>query len=276
MNVSRQHFRRVLRSTRGLTLPVTYLILFASLITLISATYSFAVVKIGERADTLRAIVAKQNMLLLNAAVQEVAWSHGASKTVYMDDCGGTFEIEVNSRLLSVNVSDEQNFTVAIFRNYIGRVLYQYDAQGLIYENGFLKGDQEPIENSSSSTMTQFYVDSLDSRQLILAYRPSVSVAVTGTVNGKPLNLIRIYIISLNLSQSLVLSEKFHLAVTSANVSRDSDQWEFNNSIASLRVKASIDQTSGEVEVPIVSSADGAVVKVEVVLCSIKIQRPEV
>ncbi len=274
--MSRRLFRGFLRSARALTLPVTYLILFASLITLISATYSFAIVKISERADTLRATVAKQNMQLLDSAVQEVAWSHGASKTVYMDDCGGTFETEADSRLLSLNISDEQNFTAAIFRNHLGRVLYQYDAQGLIYENDFLKGDQKPIENSSSSTMTQLYVDTLDSRQLVLAYRPSVSVAVTGTVNGKPLNLVRIYIISLNLSETLVLSEKFHLTVTSANVSRDADQWEFNNSIASLIVEASIDQTSGEVELPIVSSAEGAVVQAEVVLCSIKIQRPEV
>ena len=272
----RKQLHRFLSSGRALALPVTYLILFASLVTLISVTYSFAVVKIGERADTLKAIVAKQNMQLLDAAVQEVAWSYGASKTVYMDDCGGTFRTEINARLLSINVTDEHNFSTAIFNSRVGRVLYEFDTTGLIYENDFVRGDSKTIGNASSSTTTQLHVDVHDYRQLILAYRPTISVSVAGVVNGKPLNLIRVYIISLNESQSLVLAEKFQLKTSSLNVSKTSNQWEFNESISSLTVGAFLDQTSGTVDVPISSNVDGAVVNAEVVLCSVKIQEPEV
>ena len=255
---------------------MTYLILFASLITLISVTYSFAVVKIGERADSLKATVAKQNMQLLDAAVQEVAWSYGASKTVHMDDCGGTFRTEINARLLSINITDEHSFSTAIFNSHVGRVLYEFDTTGLVYENDFVKGDPQVIGNASSFTTTQLHVDVHDYRQLILAYRPTVSVSVAGVVNGKPLNLIRVYVINLNASQSLVLAEKFQLKVSSLNVSRISNQWEFNESIASLTVEAFLDQNSGTVDVPISSSVDGAVVNAEVVLCSARIQEPEV
>lgn len=266
----------MMKSGRALTLPVTYLILFASLVTLISVTYSFAVVKISERAGTLKATVAKQNMQLLDATVQEVAWSYGASKTVYMDDCGGTFRTEVNARMLSINVTDEHGFNTAIFNSYVGRALYEFDITGLVYENDFLKGDPKAIGNSNTSTTTQLYVDIHDYRQLILAYRPTISATVAGTVNGKPLNLIRIYLISLNESQGLVLAEKFHLKISSLNISRTLNQWEFNESITSLTVEASLDQTSGTVDVPVSSSVDGAVVNAEVVLCSVRIQEPEV
>jgi hypothetical protein len=276
VNVHRRSFHRLRKSRRALTLPVTYLILFASLVTLISVTYSFAVVKIGERAGTLKATIAKQNMQLLDAAVQDVAWSYGASKTVYMDDCGGTFRIEVNTRLLTINVTDEQGFNTLIFSSHVGRAIYEFDTVGLVYENDFVRGNPEVIANASSSTVTQLYANPHDYRQLILAYRPTVSDAVVGGVSGKPLNLIRIYVITLNESQNLVLAEKFHLRISSIDVSRISNQWEFNESVASLTVTASLDQTSGTVVVPISSTSEGAVVNAEVVLCSVKIEEPEV
>jgi hypothetical protein len=274
--MQRSSFHKLMKSRRALALPVTYLILFASLVTLISVTYSFAVVKIGERATNLKAAVAKQNMQLLDAAVQEVAWSYGASKTVYMDDCGGTFRIEVNAKLVTIDITDENSFHASIFNSHVGKALYDFDTTALIYENDFVRGDPEMIANASSSTTTQLYVDSHDYRHLILDYRPIVSITVAGTVNGKPLNLVRVYVINLNESQALALSEKFHLRISSLSVSRTSNQWEFNESIASLTITASIDQSSGTVHVPISSTTEGAVVNVEVVLCSIKIQEPEV
>jgi len=274
--MQRSSFHKLMKSRRALALPVTYLILFASLVALISVTYSFAVVKIGERATNLKAAVAKQNMQLLDAAVQEVAWSYGASKTIYMDDCGGTFRIDTNAKFIIISITDEGGFHASIFNSHVGKALYDFDTTALIYEKDFVRGDPETIANASSSTTTQLYVDSHDYRHLILDYRPIISVTVAGTANGKPLNLIRVYVINLNESQTLALSEKFHLTISSLSVSRISSQWEFNESIASLSIAASIDQSSGTVHVPISSTAEGAVVNVEVVLCSIKIQEPEV
>lgn len=274
--MQRKLFQKLGKSKRALTLPVTYLILFASLVTLISVTYSFAVVKIGERADNLKAVVAKQNMELLDTAVQEVAWSYGGSKSVYLDDCGGTFRTEINTNTLTINIEDGNSFNDTIFNDQVGSVRYEFDTTGLTYESDFLRGSPEAIANASLATTTQLYVDSLDHRQLILAYRPVVSAAVAGTANGKPLNLVRLYIISLNDSQTLVLSEKFHLRISSLSVSRILNQWEFNETIASLRIAATLGQTSNTIDVPISSVGYGAVVNTEVVLCRIRIQEPEV
>ncbi|MCK4439634.1 hypothetical protein KAU85_01495, partial [Candidatus Bathyarchaeota archaeon] len=251
-------------------------ILFASLIAIISVTYSFAVVKISARGALLKASVAKQNMQVLDNAVRSVAWSSGASKVVYMDDCGGVFQVQPTAKNLVINFTDKQSFYDVVFNSSIGKVFYKLEPSEFSYEGLFIRGDNRAIINQSSFTMTQLYViTGDDAKELVLCYRPAATVAVIRANNGKPQNLIRIYIVNLNSSQNLMFRQKFYLKVTSVNFKTVTRQYEFNQSVTSLALEVVFDGTLNTVWLPISSNAEGAVVNLEIVVCSIRIQRLE-
>jgi hypothetical protein len=268
---------RFLWSKRALAIPVTYLILFASLMAIISVTYSVAIVKISARGAFLKASVAKQNMQALDDAVRSVAWSFGASQSVFMEDCGATFKIEPTAQSLIINITDEQTFSQIVFNGSIGKVFYELEPSEIYYDGTFLRGDERPIINTSSSTISQLYVTlGNEAKTLVLCYRPQATVAVIGSVDGKPLNLIRINILNINSSQTLTLREKFYLKVASLNVTTIQSQNVFNYAISSLALKVTFDGNSGTVWLPISSSSEGALVNIEVTVCNLKISRAEV
>ena len=272
-----KQLRKFLQSKKALAIPVTYLILFASLIVIISVTYSFAVVKISARGALLKASIAKQNMQILDDAVRSVAWSFGASKVVYMDNCGGTFHTEQTAKNLVLNFTDEQSFYDIVFNSSVGKAFYELEPSEFNYEGFYIRGDGRAIINQSSFTLTQLYVATGDdAKELTLCYRPSATAATIGTINGKPLNLIRIYIVNLNSSQTLMLREKFYLKATGVNVTTVTCQYEFNQSVSSLALRAVFDETTSIVRLPISSNAEGAFVNLEVVVSNIRIQKAEV
>jgi hypothetical protein len=270
----KKNSRKFLPSKRALAIPVTYLILFVSLIAVISATYSFAIVKISARGAMLKASVAKQNMQILDDAVHSVAWSFGASEVVYMDDTGGAFQTEPTAKKLAINFTDEQSFSELVFNSSIGKAFYELESSEFSNDGLFVRGDYRAIINQSASTMAQLYFGAgNDAKELTLCYRPFATAALVGTSNGKPLNLMRIYIINLNSSENLVLREKFYLKVTAVNVTTVTRQYNFNVSVSSLALKTVFDGTSSTVWLPVSSNVEGAVVNLEIVTCNIKIQR---
>ncbi|HVP92849.1 MAG TPA: hypothetical protein VMS94_03810 [Acidobacteriota bacterium] len=256
-----------------MAIPVTYLILFASLIAVISATYSFAIVKISSRGALLKASVAKQNMLALDDAVHSVAWNLGASSTVYMDDCGDDFQILPTAKSLTINFTDSYTFNDVVFNSSIGETFYKLESSEADYNGLFIRGDKRAIINQSTSTMTQlYYLTGKDAEELTLSYCPSAAATLIGTKDGKASNLIRIYIINLNSSQNLILTGKFNLKTTDVSITTATRQYEFNSSFSSLALKAILDETSSTVQLPIVGNSEGAVVNLEIVVCNIKIQ----
>jgi len=268
---------KFLLSKKGLTIPVTYLILFVSLIVVISATYSLAVTQISARSALLKVSVAKQNIQFLDDAVRSVAWSFGASEVVYMDDCGGIFQTDLTAKNLIINLTDNVSFYDIVFNTSVGKAFYKLEASESNYDDLFVKGDNRAIINQSAFTMTQFFFAAgSDSKELTLCYRPSATAMQVSMKDGKPLNLIRIYVINLNSSANLMLREKSYLKVTSVNVTTTTRQYNFNSSISSLALKAILDATSSTVWLPISSNTEGAVVNLEIVTCNVKIQRAEV
>jgi hypothetical protein len=270
----KKNSRKFLPSKRALAIPVTYLILFVSLIAVISATYSFAIVKISAKGALLKASVAKQNMQILDDAVHSVAWSFGASEVVYMDDTGGAFQTEPTAKKLVINFTDEHSFSELVFNSSVGKAFHELESSEFSNDGLFVRGDYRAIINQSASTMTQLYFGAgNDAKELTLCYRPFATAALVGTSNGKPLNLMRIYIINLNLSENLVLKEKFYLKVTAVNVTTVTRQYDFNVSVSSLALKTVFDGTSSTVWLPVSSNVEGAVVNLEIVTCNVKIQR---
>lgn len=138
----RERLRRLLCSKRALAIPVTYLILFVSLLAIISATYSLAVAKISARGAMLNASVSKRNMQVLDDAVRSVTWSFGASEVVYMDDCGGVFKTQPEAKNLILNFTDGQTFYDLLFNSSVGKALYELEPSELNYEGLYLRGDE--------------------------------------------------------------------------------------------------------------------------------------
>ena len=274
---SKRQLKGFLKSKRALAIPVTYLLLFVSLMAIISMTYSFAVVKINSRGALLRASVAKQNMQFLDDAVHSVAWSFSASEVVYMDNCGGIFKTENTAKNLALNFTDEQTFYSVVFNSPVGRMYYKLDDSEFNEDGSYIRGDDRAVINQTAFTMTQLYVMTADdAKQLVLSYRPLATAAAIGTSGGKPLNLIRINVINVNSSANLSQQEKFYLKVTSVNVTTTKTRYEFNQSVSSLAIKSAFDGKETTVWLPISSISDGVVVDVEVDVCYITIQRAEV
>jgi len=271
-----RHLRDLLFSRKALAIPVTYLILFVSLIAVISATYSFAIVKINARSTLLNASIAKQNMYALDDSIRSVAWSFGASQVIYMDSCGATFKTDHEAKNLAVNFTDEQSFSEIVFDNSLGKISYELEPSDAGYEGVYFRGDERAIINQSSFTATQLYGTAEDVKAIVLCYRPTATVAVIGTSNGKPLNLIRVNVLNLNLTQNLTLKESFYLKASSVNVTVTQNQYEFNQPISSLELKTIFDGKQGNVWLPISSNDEGAAVNLEIVVCNIILQKPEV
>lgn len=274
---SKRQLKGFLKSKRALAIPVTYLLLFVSLMAIISMTYSFAVVKINSRGALLRASVAKQNMQFLDDAVHSVAWSFSASEVVYMDNCGGIFKTENTAKNLALNFTDEQTFYSVLFNSPVGRMYYKLDDSEFNEDGSYIRGDDRAVINQTAFTMTQLYVMTADdAKQLVLSYRPLATAAAIGTSGGKPLNLIRVNVINVNSSANLSQQEKFYLKVTSVNVTTTKTRYEFNQAVSSLAIKSAFDGKETTVWLPISSISDGVVVDVEVDVCYITIQRAEV
>ena len=254
---------------------MTYLTLFVSLLVIVSVTYSYAVVKINGRSAQVKASVAKQNMQILDDTIHSVAWSFGASEVVRMDDCDGTFQTVTTDIRLLLNFTDESSFGDVLFNSLVGQASYQLQS-GLSDIGTYIRGDERAVINTTAFTVTQLYVASgEDSAQIMLNYRPVATVTTAGQDDGKPVNRIRINILSLNASESLWLKEKFSLKITSLDVTGYTRSYLFNTSISSLALKAQLDGTETSVWLPIESNSQGTSIIVDILICTIRIEKLE-
>ncbi|MEM3788913.1 MAG: hypothetical protein QXN95_03495 [Candidatus Bathyarchaeia archaeon] len=266
--------KKLIGSRKALAIPVTYLILFASLIAIISATYGFAVTRISAKSVQLRVSIAKQNMQALDDAVRSVAWSAGSSKTVYMEDCGDAFQTQPTAKSLVIILTDGQTFSRLVFNGSVGKALCMLDGLAESQEGTYVRGDSRAIINQSAFTVTQLYFERGDNaQQLVLCYRPMATVLAAGTSNGKPLNIIRVYIISLASSQTLTLYGSFHLKVSALNITSTVELFLFNSSVSSLALEAFSEGNKTTVWLPVESTGEGAVVSLEVVVSNVQVRR---
>jgi len=265
--------RKFLLSRRGLSVPVTFLILFVSSITLISATYYFAVAKVKSKSHQLDVTVAEQSMIPFEQSITHVAWSVGASEIYVFDDCGGTFKTEPSTVELLINISGNE-VNEKIYDFSIGKIVYELPSAETVDVGLYLKGDSRVVANQSGSLMTKLFIaNGAEKPEIHLYYRPMISIAEIGTQNGKPLNYMRIYIINLNSSQSFESQGEVPVKVSCLNVVSEFKTYNFTSQISSLDIKVSLDGVNGQVSVPISSNANGATLQVEILTCQIKIEK---
>jgi len=263
----------LVHSRRAIALPVTFLMLFVSLIVLITATYYFSITKISARTLALKTAGVEQEMLSLEKTIKVVSWSPGAYEIYEFGDFGGKFRALPTARSLILNITDNTSFYDVFYDSSIGKILYELPPSEEALDNVFLKGDSRAIVNQSSSTTTQLYiVQGTEYYELTLSYRPLASSAATGLSGGKPTNSVRVYIVNLNASESITRLGTFPLKASCLTVTSTLRSYNLSSQLTSISVIADLDNVVSEVSLPVSSNGQGAIINLETIVCNIKIE----
>jgi len=261
-----------LKSRRAIALPINFLILFVSLVLLISATYYFSIVRISAKTQELKVSGVEQELISIEKVVKFVSWSPGSYQIFEFDDFGGKFKVVPTAKRLLLNLTDNSSFYDVFFNNSLGKAAYELPASE-IQDTLYLKGDRRALVNQSSSTMTQLYISQgVDRYEITLSYRPLVGSSVVGSSSGKPVNTLNVYIINLNSSENILRLGSIRLKVTCADVTSSWRSYSFTEPLTSLVVNADFDGIPSQVSLPISSNAQGAFVNLETVVCNIKME----
>ncbi len=142
-----------------------------------------------------------------------------------------------------------------------------------IYTDVFLSGDSRVILNQTAFTVAQLCIgEGVESHEIALSYRPLITSIMAEIENGRLVNSLRVYIISLNSSQTMTQEDSFRLKVACTNVVSTWANYNFTNPLTSITIEANSDGVTGEVSIPISSNAQGALVNLETVVCNVAIQ----
>lgn len=267
------NIRRVLLGRRGLAIPVSFFILFVSLLMVISATYYFAVARVNSKSKQFNVLAAEQNILLLEDSISDVSWSVDASEIYEFDDCGGILKVKPNSAKLKINVV-YGNSSDKIFDGFIGEVRYELYPAEYINVGSFLKGDSRVVVNKSGSELARLFITNTNGKaEIVLHYRPLVLAISDGYENGKPVNYIRVYVINLNSSQNMELQGEIPLKISCLNVYSEFYVYNFSQPISNLFIQVAIGSDENSVSVPLESNQNGAIANLEVLVCRIRIEK---
>ena len=268
--------KRLADNTKAAAIPITFLILFVSLMLIITATYYSAITQISARGRSLNFSAVKQSMAKLEESIQKVMWSPGASQVYYFDDFGGNLKTLSATNKLTINITDGIFYDV-VFNGSIGKISYELSYAEAGSSGVFLKGDSRVILNSSATSITQMKITTgANGQEIVLSYRPFASSTVTGSSGGKPVNNVRIYVVNMNVSDSLYLPSDFYLRIQCVNVSSLIKSYNLPNPVSSIQIKTTMDSSKGEVCLPIQSNAFGATVNLEILICNVQLRKVEV
>ena len=264
---------RLAPSKRALALPITFLILLASTLSIVSVTYYFAVERISTQSQTLKVSTAKQNFLSFDNAVVSTLWQPGSSTTFEVPDSGGTTNIQPANNTLTISVYDNASIDETIFNSSIGQINYALPfsswPSGLYFE-----GDSRTITNQSGSPISQlFLANNGQGPQIQLQYRPLVTYASGETINGQEVTNVRIYIVSLNGSDTVALQGKLPFKIACTSVQSTTNSFQISNQPESFSIAAQLNGANGSVSIPIPSTSDGSIINLETVISNIAITR---
>jgi hypothetical protein len=262
------------RSRRALAIPATFMILFVSMLGIVSITYYFAVERVNTRSTAFKITTAKQDMLSFDGNLRATLWQPGSARTFEFSDSGGKVNVEPSANTLVINFTDNRDVSGTIFNETIGQVLYELPYSETPDIGLFLKGDSRAVVNQSGSVMTQLYVRSgVEHSELVLHYRPATSYTTAGLENGKAVTNLRIYVVNLNASEAISLFGKVPLKMSCVTTQMTTTTYDLSYDPETLLVTSILDGASGQVSVPVSSTASGAIINVEMVLCSVTVQR---
>ena len=262
------------RSRRALAIPATFMILFVTMLGIVSITYYFAVEKVNTRSTALKVSTAKQEMLSFDETLRATLWQPGSARTFEFSDSGGEVNVQPSANSLIINVTDSQSVAATLFNETIGQVMYELPYSESPDTGLFLKGDSRTITNQSGSVITQLYIRSgAEHAEILLRYRPTASYTAAGVENDKAVTNLRIYIVNLNSSEKISLFGKVPLKMSCVTTQITTTTYDLSYEPETLLVTSILDSGSGQVSIPVSSTASGAIINVEIVLCNVTIQR---
>ena len=262
------------RSRRALAIPATFMILFVSMLGIVSITYYFAVEKVNTRSIAFKISTAKQDMLSFDENLRATLWQPGSARTLEFADSGGEINVQPSANSLVINVTDNQNVAATLFNETIGQVLYELPYSETPDTGLFLKGDRRTITNQSGSVITQLHIRSgVEHPELLLRYRPTTSYTTAGVENNKAVTNLRIYVVNLNSSEAISLFGKVPLKMSCVTTQITTTTYDLSYDPETLVVTSILDGVSGQVSIPVSSTASGAIINVEMVLCNVTVQR---
>jgi hypothetical protein len=242
---------------------------------MVAVAYDFAVERINARSQDIKVSQAKENMMSLDEELSSILWQPGSSRTIDFSDCGGQLDVEPSANPLSVKITDGHNVSASVFNDTVGWVIYELPYSETADTGLFLTGDSRAIVNQISYSMTQLYIRmGLEHPEILLQYRPMLSYSTTNeTEDNKTVNNVRIYIVSLNSSQTIELMGEVPLKITCQSTESLVTSYNVSYEPDTLLVNATVGEFSGQVSVPISNSRYGAIINVEVVLTNVQIER---
>ena len=261
-------------SRRALAIPATFMILFVSMLGVVSITYYFAVEKVNTRSTALKVSTAKQDMLSFDETLSSTLWQPGSARTFEFADSGGEVKVQPDLNTLVISVTDGRDVAATVFNETVGQVVYELPYSESPDAGLFLKGDSRAIVNQSGSVITQLYIRSgAEHAEILLRYRPTVSYTTAGLENGKAVTDIRIYVVNLNVSDAISLFGKVPLKLSCVATQIATATYDLSYEPETLLVTSVLDGAVGRVSVPVSGTASGAVINVEMVLCNVTIER---
>jgi hypothetical protein len=250
------------------------MILFVSMLGIVSITYYFAVEKVNTRSTAFKISTAKQDMLSFDENLRATLWQPGSARTFEFSDSGGKLNVQPASNSLVINVTDSQSVAATLFNETIGQVRYELPYSETPDTGLFLKGDSRAITNQSGSVITQLYVRrGAAHAELLLRYRPTTSYAAAGVENDKAVTNLRIYVVNLNSSETISLFGKVPLKMSCVTTQITTTTYDLSYDPETLLVTSVLDGAVGQVSIPVSSTASGAIINVEMVLCNVTIER---
>ena len=257
---------------RGLAAPVSLLLILFSLTLVSTVAYNYAVRQIGNRKEDLKLVAAEEKMLGLEEAISFTAWSPGASKAVAFSDYGGQLRVEPGGSHLLVNLTMDGS-TYTVFDSDTGRFIYELPSTVVGDLDRWLRGDQRVIVNQSTAYQSLMRVETgSEYQELVGRYRPLVSSSLGDVSGGRRINNVRIYIVNLNASEAIQSGGEFHVKVTCENVTTMVNSYDLGVTVTTMDILADLDGVQRTVAVPITVGASGSTVRVEVVVCHVKIE----
>jgi hypothetical protein len=267
-------FVKFYRSRRALAIPMTFMILFVSTLGLISITYYFAVERVNAQTQTLKVVAAKEDIVTLDQNILSVVGQPGSARALEILDSGGKLNVEPNNGSSIITINDNKDINQTIYNQTTGQIRYELPYSDSPDTGLFLKGDSRTITNQSGSLITQLFIASgAEHAEIRLRYRPTVSYITAGIENNLTINNVRIYIVNMNSSNSISLNGKVPLRISCESTQITSLSYTLNYITDSLVFTSILDDTTGQVSIPISSTIDGAIINLEIVQCNIKVAR---
>ena len=266
--------RKFARSKVALAVPVTFLILFVTTLGLVSVTYYFAAQKVGSESQMVKIMTAKQSMLSLNDEILSVTWNPGSSSAINFEEAGGVLNIRPISNSIEISINDGVQIQESVFNSSIGEVAYELPVAPVSDSGVYLTGDYRTVVNQTGTTQSQVSIETGSEYQEIhLSYRPMVSFYNGGIDNGKEVNNVRIYVLSLNSSESLSIRGEIPLKIKCLDTQIINKQYDFNYQPTNLAIRCTSDGVTGNVAVPLSNTTQGAIINLEIVVVNVAVER---